>query len=368
MIGNRLTSRASMSLVASAEDAHFAGWMRGPLVFEPHPLIPFGHAQTAAGMYLPYPYDRHSAIRHSVFLPDGDALVLHEDVPLGDATVDRCVLLIHGLAGSHASPYVRRVAVKLAKRGIRAFRMDMRGWGAGYATARGWAHAGRSEDIAACIDWILARHPGERLIACGCSLGANMLLKLLGEYGPRIPPGLAGAIAISPPLDLGACVANMGRGVHRLYDRFFARRLWWGYRRRQRLPDVIRVEAPSRPRTLREFDTFLTAPLGGFGSVDEYYTRSSSLPLLPGIQLPTLIVTAEDDPLIPVALFHEARYSPSTRLRLIPHGGHLGYIAWHAEATTDLQGVPMRSDHRWLDWRILEWAEGLNSSPGDAAS
>ena len=87
--------------------------------------------QTLAGVYLPWPAVSYRAQKHYVTLSDGDQVVLHDDCPAEWQPGDRSALLIHGLAGCHTSGYMQRIAHKLSSRGVRAFRMDLRGCGAG---------------------------------------------------------------------------------------------------------------------------------------------------------------------------------------------------------------------------------------------
>ena len=109
--------------------------------FRPHPLIPGGHAQTLAGFYDRVKRFRYRAQRHEVLLKDGDALVLHEDLPSRSEREDRIVLLVPGLGGSFRSPFMARIAGKLNASGFRTFRMDLRGCGSGYRLARLPGHA-----------------------------------------------------------------------------------------------------------------------------------------------------------------------------------------------------------------------------------
>jgi predicted alpha/beta-fold hydrolase len=109
------------------------------------------------------------------------------------------------------------------------------------------------------------------------------------------------------------------------------------------------VDFQRRPRTLWEFDDKFTAPLCGFGTAERYYHECSSMHGLPRISVPTLILTARDDPMVPCNMFDGLRRSSSVRLEITAGGGHLGFIA--------RRGID--PDRRWMDWRILEW---LNSS------
>ena len=103
--------------------------------FIPHPLVRGGHAQTILGCYLPGLTWAPQSELHLVALPDGDRLVLHDDVPAEGKEAGRVALLVHGLGGSHQSTYMQRTADKLVAKGVRVFRMDLRGCGAGTGLA-----------------------------------------------------------------------------------------------------------------------------------------------------------------------------------------------------------------------------------------
>jgi predicted alpha/beta-fold hydrolase len=224
--------------------------------------------------------------------------------------------------------------------------MDLRGCGAGIALARLPHHSGRSEDALAALDEIARLCPQSRTALIGFSLGGNIVLKLLGEVGSRPPANLACGVAVCPPIDLAACVAALARPVYRWYDRYFARLLVARLAERQLvLPEAATVEFKQAPRGIYEFDDVFTAPICGYGTADNYYRQASSKPLLPDIALPTLILAAEDDPLVLCAPFREARLSNSTALHLARCGGHLGFVSRRG----------CDPDRRWMDWRIIDW-------------
>ena len=321
--------------------------MHGPIPeFTPHALLTSGHAQTLAGAFWNGAIGSYRACQHVITLPDGDRVLLHDDAPPGWQSPQRATLLIHGLGGSYASPYVSRIAAKLNARGVRTFRLDMRGCGAGWKLAEHPGHAGRSEDVAAALDTIARVCPGSPITAVGFSLGGNLLLKLLGEVGDRFPTGLDSALAIAPPIDLTFCSRNIERRERSFYNQAFVRSLMKQVRLRRRLvPAIAKIPMYPHPRTQFEFDDRFTAPLSGFANAEEYYARSSAAPLLPQIQLPTRIITAADDPLVPREIFASVQLSASTQLVVTKHGGHLGYIG----------ATSADPDRRWLDWRVVDW-------------
>jgi uncharacterized protein len=325
--------------------------------FKPHPLVRGGHLQTIVGTYLPSRGVAETELHH-VPLADGDAIALHDDGPCGtglqpDLDLSRQVenlphvaILIHGLGGCHQSGYMLRCSAKLRARGVRVFRMDLRGCGAGIGLARHPLHAGRSEDAAAALAYVSQLCPGSQIHLVGFSMGANIVLKLAGELGNDAPPCLASVMAISPPIDLHECTRNIQRGFNRVYDRRFVRSLVKHIHRRMDLvPNVLSRPLVPRPRRLMEFDSVFTAPLAGFADVHDYYTRASSAALLGRIAVPTLIIAAASDPIVPLEPFERATYSPTTQLVIAPCGGHLGFIAARR----------IDPDIRWLDWRVVEW-------------
>jgi uncharacterized protein len=323
--------------------------------FRPHPLVRGGHMQTIVGSYLPSRVTLQSTL-HQVPLADGDAIALHEDraedVPTCQEERGRqecppqIAILLHGLAGCHQSAYMLRCSAKLLAGGARVFRMDLRGCGAGIGLARQPLHAGRSEDAAAALDYVSRQFPGSPIHLVGFSMGANIVLKLAGELGEAAPACLASVTAVSPPIDLYACTRHIQRGFSRVYDRRFVRALIQHVGQRQSLlPEALFRPLVPTPTRLIDFDSLFTAPLAGFADVYDYYTRASSSPLLARIAVPTLIITAASDPIVPVASFERASYSSTTQLHIAPCGGHLGFV-----------GIPrLDPDVRWIDWRIVEW-------------
>jgi uncharacterized protein len=314
--------------------------------FRPHPLLRGGHAQTVAGVFLPGRRDRYRARRHRVALPDGDQIVLHDDCPPGWRPGKRAALLVHGLGGCHESLYMQRIAHKLAARGVRSFRMDLRGCGAGLELSRLPYHSGRSDDAADAIRALEQIAPNSPVTLVGFSLGGNITLKLAGELADRPCGNLDSTMAVCPPVDLAACSRQIRKRSNRLYDRYFVRLLMQQVaERRRRLPAAPTSRFARLPRSLWEFDDAFTAIVWGFGTADNYYAEASSLPLLAEIRLPTLILSARDDPMIPPRVLESASLPPAVRLHMTDRGGHLGFVG--------RRGVD--ADRRWMDWRVVDW-------------
>lgn len=325
--------------------------------FHPHPLLRGGHRQTLFAYFIRSRAARYSATRHRVDLPDGDVLMLHDDCPPDWGPGRPFAVLMHGLGGCHGSAYIERIAGKLTACGVRTFRLDHRGAGAGANMSRLPYHAGRSEDVREAFEAASRLCPGSLGGLAGFSLSGNMLLKMLGENGRMrySPEHLACAMAVNPPIDLSLCSQALGRTDNRFYDRYFTKLLVPQVQQRiDSFPDAPRPAAGWAPQTLREFDETYTAPASGFASLQDYYDRSSGNQFVGSIETPTLILTGRDDPLIPACSFEELPEVSAVSLHIADHGGHLGYVS----------GKTSDPDRRWMDWRVIDWlSKHLRFSP-----
>ena len=212
---------------------------------------------------------------------------------------------------------------------------------------------------------MIVRHLQERIgmtkiYAAGVSLGANILLKFLGEQGPKASSYLRGTAVLSPPIDLRLCALKMLEPQNWFYQRYFVRRLKERIRRKAALfPKIADLNKLERVRTIYEFDDLVTAPHFGFGTAENYYRIASSAPLLKDIRVPTLLIQSKDDPMIPFQTFRDAGIEENPFLRLIAteYGGHTGFLG----APPDNRNRPGRllgrmpgSANSCLRWSVTE--------------
>lgn len=293
------------------------------------------------GQPLPNTTERH------LRLDDGDLLVVHDDAPKAWERGDHVALLLHGLGGSHRSGYMLRIAGKLNQLGVRTFRLDHRGCGAGNNLARRPYHAGRIDDIAAAVALIDRLAPGSPISIAGFSISGNMLLRYLGEFADNLPFSLFRAVAVCPPVDLHHCASKLAQSASgQRYDWYFTRKLISQIAESPQWDDALPIARARRPpRRLYDFDELYTAPASGFASADEYYSTASAAPVIPRIRVHTTILAAIDDPVVCSDPLTRLKLPANVRLCLTQHGGHLGFI-----------GRPgIDPDRRWMDWRVIEW-------------
>jgi predicted alpha/beta-fold hydrolase len=318
--------------------------------FRPIPLLGNPHLQTILGTFWRgRPFLRPST-RRLVELPDGDRLLISDSTPPGWPEGGPVAVLLHGMGGTRQSGYIQRLAGLLTQAGARVVRLDLRGNQFSLHLARRFYHAGLSADVRAVVEYLARLCPGSPVDLVGYSLSGNMVLKLAGEVADDPLPNLARVVAVAPPIDLARCAALLAEPRNRLYDRHFSRELAALARLRAHYhPDLPLTAFPQR-LTVRLFDDLYTAPRWGFADAEDYYRQSSAAPLVPRIALPTLILTARDDPFIAVASFEELPCSPDVSVEVVPWGGHLGYLGWSSGRVV-----------RWAEHRIAGWLSSFSS-------
>lgn len=236
-------------------------------------------------------------------------------------------VLVHGLTGCADSRYVRRAAGRLLEAGYPVLRLNLRGAGPCRATCREQYHSGRSQDLDAVLAQLPAELAADGMVLAGWSLGANMLLKGLAEFGDRHP--IRAAVAVSAPIHLAAAAERLGQVRNRLYHGWLLARMKAEALAAPEHPGDAVAGALARVRRIVEFDDALTAPRNGFANAADYYARCSAIRFLPSIPVPTLVIHALDDPWIPGEVYRTFDWDGNPRLTpLLPrHGGHVGFHA-----------------------------------------
>ncbi len=259
------------------------------------------------------------------------------------------MLVLHGLEGSSSAGYVAAVVRDAQRRRLRSVALNFRGCSGEHNRLPRAYHSGDTAD-ALHVAELMRRRFGGPLYAIGFSLGGNVLLKLLAEVGRASP--IEAAVGVSVPYDLAACARALdeGGGLIGIYRQRF---LWTLERKALAKaalhPGSIDVARLRRAHGIVGFDDVVTAPLHGFAGADDYYRKSSCGPLLSGIAVPTLLLAAKDDPLVPVPIPAVAQAHPSITAITTAAGGHVGFVAgsmvrprfWaDAQALIFLDGAP----------------------------
>jgi uncharacterized protein len=317
--------------------------------FVPRRSLRSGHLMTvfcwAARRHLPLPEPEAR-----LFQVTPDTQVLAHCYWQADRRRHPTLLALHGLEGSSAAHYMRGLAYKARAAGFNAVLLNQRNCGGTEHLGPGLYHSGLMDDAASVIRE-LARTDGlDRFVGAGYSLGGNLALRLAGSHTPADLPWLKAVCAVSPVIELEQCVRALERSSNFAYQWNFVRNLKGRMRRKNTcFPGQFDLSRLKRIRTVREFDGAYTAPSFGFESAEDYYHRAAALRVIERIQIPALVITAEDDPFVPVDAFRDPKVTgnPHITLAVTRHGGHCGFLG-EPETAQD--------DGYWAEARIVEFA------------
>jgi len=258
------------------------------------------------------------------------------------------LLLLHGLEGSSLAHYMCGMSDKAWALGWNVVRLNQRNCGNTEHLSRGLYHSGLTHDPMFVIRELIEGDGIRALAVAGYSLGGNLALKLAGELGAAAPPALKAVCAVSPTIDLARCVDALDRRANFVYQWNFVRNLKARMRRKAAaFPGMFPLEPLKRIWTVRRFDDVYTAPHHGFRDSADYYYRASAVRVVDRIRIPTLIITAEDDPFVATAPFRHPTVTGNRRITvaLMGHGGHCAFLERAASG----------SDGYWAEREILRF-------------
>jgi predicted alpha/beta-fold hydrolase len=268
--------------------------------------------------------------RQRLELPDGDFLDLDWIKKQGN---NRLVVLGHGLEGGSNSTYILAAAHLFNSKGFDVLAWNHRSCSGEMNRLPKYYHHGVTDDLHAILN---ETSEYQEVNYVGYSLGGNVMLKYLGEGVFTIPKNFNRGVAISSPVDLISCVYEIHRKRNRVYhNRFLKSLIQKVIDKAKIMPDKLSPKNLAKVKTLSDFDQYYTAPLHGFESPEDYYAKASSRQFLTGIKHTTLLLQAQDDPMLGKDCFpiEEGKSSKYLHFLLTKYGGHVAFTQpgskWH---------------------------------------
>ncbi|CAI9266773.1 unnamed protein product [Lactuca saligna] len=269
-----------------------------------------------------------------------NAALRHDKTPI--------LIVIPGLTSDSSSAYIKHLAYSTAERGWDVVVCNHRGLGGISVTSDCFYNAGWTKDTRDVINDLHREYPNAPLFVVGTSIGANILVKYLGEDGEDVP--IAGAVAICSPWDL---LIGSKFICRRTVQKFYDRALTVGLQEYAQLHQTLYSRLADwdgivKSRSIRDFDNYATRLVGKFESVDAYYRHCSSAQYVTKVAIPLLCISALDDPVctweaIP---WDECRANKNIVLAVTRHGGHLAFFEgltastlWWVRAANEFLGV-----------------------------
>jgi uncharacterized protein len=346
-----LSSGSARAAAGAAVEAGVELLYRAPL------WLPNRHVQTI----VPSLFARRPPVtfrRERWDTPDGDFIdldwVVHGEPTAGTSPASRIpapdaplFVLFHGLEGSSASHYAASLMAAAHQYGWHGVVPHFRSCSGSLNRLPRFYHLADSAEV----DWVLRRlraaHRGP-IVAAGVSLGGNVLLRWLGEQRDGAASVVSAAAAVSTPIDVHAGGRALSQGFGLVYTRSFLKTLKRkASEKLVQFPGLFDRDAMLASRTMYEFDNVVTAPLHGFRDTDDYWSSATTRPLLPHIEVPTLVLNARNDPFLPAtALPSRHEVSAAVELDQPEHGGHAGFMTG-----------PFPGHISWLSRRVFGYLE-----------
>ncbi|WP_346881603.1 alpha/beta fold hydrolase [uncultured Algibacter sp.] len=264
--------------------------------------------------------------RERITLSDGDFLDL--DWSYSKDTSNRLIILLHGMEGNAQRPYITGAAKLCNEHDIDAVSVNFRGCSGEDNLKYTSYHSGATEDLKAVIEYAISNKQYTQIYLKGISLGANIILKYLGEEND-VPSAIKAAISVSVPCHLNSSAKELHAFKNKLYhDRFLKPLIKRLKSKQKRYPDLVTLDQINSIKTLTGFDNVYTAKAHGFKDALDYYDKNSSLQFLSNIKIPTLILNALNDSFLSPECYpvKEAKNNSNLYLEMPKYGGHAGFI------------------------------------------
>lgn len=263
--------------------------------------------------------------RERVELEDGDFLDLDWHVK-GNK---KLAIVLHGLESETQVSYMKGMCKYLSENNFDTVAINFRGCSGEQNRLFKAYHSGFTEDLREVFNFIETQKDYDCFYLVGFSMGGNILLKYLGEEGDKINQKIKKAVAISTPCDLAAVVKHLAKRKNQLYEKRFIRSLKVKLlEKSEKFPDLLTRQKVISMRHFYDIDEIFTAPTHGFLSAEDYWEKNSSIKFIEKIALPTLILSASDDPFLTQECFpiEESKNNPFIKLHISKYGGHVGFI------------------------------------------
>lgn len=314
--------------------------------FIPPSLLRNAHLMTMAGVFWPRSFPGLPASEPREFETEPGTRVLVQCHWQKVPGAHPAIVLLHGLEGSSESRNMVGIAERAHREGFNVLRANQRNCGGTDHLTPTLYNSGLSVDIRAIVTELIERDHLREIFVAGFSMGGNLVLKMAGEYADHAPAELRAIIGVCPSCNLAASADALNKRENFIYQRHFVRELKEHMKvKASHFPERYALNGMEKIRTVRQFDDEITAKFCGFQNAVDYYYRASALRVAAAIRVPTIIITAQDDPMVPFRTFEDAGVAANPNIQMIAtqYGGHCAFISRE------------RGDERfWVEARIVE--------------
>lgn len=298
-----------------------------------------GHLQTILpGMFrtVPLIYERER-----LELPDGDFV----DLDWVENKSRRLVILSHGLEGNSDRHYIKGMAKIFADQGWNVLAWNCRSCSGEMNRKLRLYNHGEIGDFGEVINYALQTKDFEEVALIGFSMGGSITLKYLGVHGKEVAANITKAVVFSAPCDLKSGAAILDEPQNRIYKNRFLKKLKIKLAAKAaQFPGAIDLSNLEKVEVWHDFDEYFSAPLNGYKDAEDFYRQASAINFISGITIPTLLVNAQNDPILAPECYpvEQCKQHPHVFLEIPKQGGHVGFELF-------------RKPYMWSEYRAIEF-------------
>lgn len=235
------------------------------------------------------------------------------------------IVLIHGWEGSFDSTYMLTTTYTLLGAGYDVFRLNMRDHGPSLHLNRALFNATLTEEITSAIACINKHYRPSNCFLAGYSLGGNFALRIAADSGTAL--NIKAAMAICPPLDPAVTMTILEKPWSPYQFYFFNK---WRSSLQSKLtyfPELNYGSTLNGCKNLADINQFFI-PEHTLHSTPEDYFSAYALTgkRLSELDIPALLITSRDDPIIPAKDLAAISASEKLEVELLNYGGHCGFL------------------------------------------
>jgi len=241
---------------------------------------------------------------------------------------DKLIIISHGLEGDARRPYVLGMVKALTEQtDFDVLAWNYRGCSGEINKLCRYYHSGETTDLHFVVNQAAKNY--KEIALLGFSIGGNVTLKYLGEQAKSLNPKVKVAVTFSVPCHLQSSAMHLAKPGNYVYLRRFIKSLNKKIKDKAVYYPELDVEGLKRVKNFRDFDEHYTAPINGFKNAIDYWTKSSSIYYLNTIAIPTLLISAKNDPFLTPECFpvKEAETNKLLFLEMPEKGGHCGFYS-----------------------------------------
>ncbi len=235
-------------------------------------------------------------------------------------------MLLHGWEGSVNSGYILRTGRFLYENGFSVFRLNYRDHGGTHHLNRGLFYAVLLDEVFCAVQQAAQYENGLPFYLAGFSMGGNFALRIARKAVEMPIPNLRHIFSISPVLDPQKSTLAIDR--YPLLRKYFRRKWSESLLKKQAcFPDLYHLSDVLALETIAEMTEVMLQRYSEYKSSSDYFRHYAVLgDALANLTVPTTIITAEDDPIIPVEDFYDLKLPSLANLIVHRYGGHNGFL------------------------------------------